>query len=697
MATQHFLRVRRKNPGAPTKGVLLGQTKYPSKTAALTAAKKYANNGQIPPGAVMLVESEVAEYAKPRKPKKYRVGRKTTTQKKHVMGRPKKAGAVLSNPKKAKIGGKLFTLVQVSRLKKNAKKKRDVLKAQGYNVRITGKTGSWAVYKSGRKSTAKTKAKRKNPHKKSKRAIRVSGKKGATLSNPAKTRTFDGKTFTLVQTSKKKSSARLKGGILRFQGYSVRIVGKTGAYAVYRAGRKNPAKLKGKKKRAIHRTSKTAGAVLSNPKKRKGAPKTRKIGGKTFTLVQTSKLKKNAQAKAKSLKGQGYSARVFGKTGAYAVYKAGRKKVKKNPKKGTKSSRGSLRQASRTRAAVISNPWLNKADKDAIKAFANKRGHLGGKWVESTGKKLLKIGMGGRPLAVWKGYYVTFADPHVKSDEMILRAIRRQIPKNWQENPGKRKNRSRKPKRTWTTGSEVQTLIFPKAQGFTRAKAKGWAKRNGFKFGKVDETGTSYRLRQKDPKNFSTMRTIPMGSDGVKAVIGPLKRGQKKRKKNSSKKRGAVLTNPKGVTPGKWYRQKDGTYYRPAMGGGNYISRAFRGRQYVGGPTKLWQLRSQTWGGPSTWVLEGYFATLIDAKKGVNAVKVRPLNAQDARELGYTNPIGKKQKTGSVLSNPRKHRGHRITGKRGSWKVQPYGHEFRLLGDAKKWINKHVAKARRAL
>jgi len=68
--------------------------------------------------------------------------------------------------------------------------------------------------------------------------------------------------------------------------------------------------------------------------------------------------------------------------------------------------------------------------------------------------------------------------------------------------------------------TEVQTLIFSKPK-FTRKSAKKWAKDHEFKNNKVDETSTSFRLRQKAPGLFieGSFRTIELTS-GVKAVIG---------------------------------------------------------------------------------------------------------------------------------------------------------------------------------
>lgn len=69
-------------------------------------------------------------------------------------------------------------------------------------------------------------------------------------------------------------------------------------------------------------------------------------------------------------------------------------------------------------------------------------------------------------------------------------------------------------------GTEVQTLIFD-PESFNKTEAKRWAKDQGFKSSKVDETRDSYRIRQKDPRSYKkgSFRTIELAS-GVKAVVG---------------------------------------------------------------------------------------------------------------------------------------------------------------------------------
>jgi hypothetical protein len=70
-----------------------------------------------------------------------------------------------------------------------------------------------------------------------------------------------------------------------------------------------------------------------------------------------------------------------------------------------------------------------------------------------------------------------------------------------------------------SSAMEVQTLILPKSK-FSKPEAKSWAKKHGFKYGKVDSSGPSLRFRQAAPSAFqkSTFRTISMGRD-VKAVV----------------------------------------------------------------------------------------------------------------------------------------------------------------------------------
>lgn len=66
---------------------------------------------------------------------------------------------------------------------------------------------------------------------------------------------------------------------------------------------------------------------------------------------------------------------------------------------------------------------------------------------------------------------------------------------------------------------QMQALIFSKDMFKSSEEAKRWAADHGFKDSKVDETENSYRLRQRNPGAFKTMRTISL-TNGVKGVVG---------------------------------------------------------------------------------------------------------------------------------------------------------------------------------
>jgi hypothetical protein len=85
----------------------------------------------------------------------------------------------------------------------------------------------------------------------------------------------------------------------------------------------------------------------------------------------------------------------------------------------------------------------------------------------------------------------------------------------------------------------VQTLIFSKDVFQSAEEAIAWAREHDFKFDKVDETETSYRLRQREPGEFQdeSFRTIDL-TEGVQAVIGRLKEMADKAEKQ------ALLSDP---------------------------------------------------------------------------------------------------------------------------------------------------------
>jgi hypothetical protein len=84
-------------------------------------------------------------------------------------------------------------------------------------------------------------------------------------------------------------------------------------------------------------------------------------------------------------------------------------------------------------------------------------------------------------------------------------------------------------KKSFESEQDLQSLIFNKDE-WTREKAVEWAKNNEYHSNKVDETGTSFRLRQREPIDFNdgSFRTIPFprgeSVNGLKAVVGTRKR-----------------------------------------------------------------------------------------------------------------------------------------------------------------------------
>lgn len=63
----------------------------------------------------------------------------------------------------------------------------------------------------------------------------------------------------------------------------------------------------------------------------------------------------------------------------------------------------------------------------------------------------------------------------------------------------------------------VQSIEFSK-RDFTLVQAKAWLKREGFKYGKVDETPHEYRFRQEDPFEFTVFRSKTLAR-GVRATV----------------------------------------------------------------------------------------------------------------------------------------------------------------------------------
>lgn len=87
-------------------------------------------------------------------------------------------------------------------------------------------------------------------------------------------------------------------------------------------------------------------------------------------------------------------------------------------------------------------------------------------------------------------------------------------------------------RRTGAEASKVQSLLFSKTvhkagkRRWTEKTAKAWAKRHGYRYGKVEAPAAYFRLRQFEPdREVFDYRTIRFGSDsGIKAVLAFPKR-----------------------------------------------------------------------------------------------------------------------------------------------------------------------------
>lgn len=67
--------------------------------------------------------------------------------------------------------------------------------------------------------------------------------------------------------------------------------------------------------------------------------------------------------------------------------------------------------------------------------------------------------------------------------------------------------------------SEVQSLLFDR-DFFTPSEAKNWARKHGFRYGKVHSTNRYHRLRQYSPLGEGPFRTIKF-TEGIKAIVEP--------------------------------------------------------------------------------------------------------------------------------------------------------------------------------
>lgn len=65
----------------------------------------------------------------------------------------------------------------------------------------------------------------------------------------------------------------------------------------------------------------------------------------------------------------------------------------------------------------------------------------------------------------------------------------------------------------------VQSVLVPRAK-FSIAAAKKWVTSHGYSITKPpDVTRTYFRFRQRDPSEFSRLRTVVLGN-GIKLIVG---------------------------------------------------------------------------------------------------------------------------------------------------------------------------------
>jgi hypothetical protein len=94
--------------------------------------------------------------------------------------------------------------------------------------------------------------------------------------------------------------------------------------------------------------------------------------------------------------------------------------------KAMQSSQAPMGVAARIKYAALSN-----ADKKVLAAFSEHQA-AEGKWLYTDGESLEKLGLGGETVARWVGDYVYVTSTEsVKSDESILRGLKKVIPSNW--------------------------------------------------------------------------------------------------------------------------------------------------------------------------------------------------------------------------------------------------------------------------
>lgn len=102
----------------------------------------------------------------------------------------------------------------------------------------------------------------------------------------------------------------------------------------------------------------------------------------------------------------------------------------RRPSYGTPGTTPTTLAASLEQAAGDLTEALSAKDKDVIDSFANKQA-AEGKKLSTDGKTLDGNWMGGKKLAFWQGEKIHFGAgrPHTKTDEVVMRAIRKYAPR----------------------------------------------------------------------------------------------------------------------------------------------------------------------------------------------------------------------------------------------------------------------------
>ena len=95
--------------------------------------------------------------------------------------------------------------------------------------------------------------------------------------------------------------------------------------------------------------------------------------------------------------------------------------------------------------------------------------------------------------------------------------------------------------------SSVQSVLLSRNRFKTRASAKKYAQKHGFKTSKIDVTEHYYRFRQANPKSpkFKRFRTLTKKGGDMKLIIGFEGGSKGGRRRRKSRRRGRVTKKSK--------------------------------------------------------------------------------------------------------------------------------------------------------